>query len=66
VLSCLFCIQLEHINGEIWANIWLTECIARICPESGQVKGWMLMHGLRKRAQGSLPNSAIDVLNGEP
>ena len=58
--------QLEYIDGEIWANIWMTECIARICPESGQVKGWMLMHGLQANlAARKLSNNNMDVLNGE-
>ncbi len=29
--------ELEYIDGEIWANIWQTECIARINPETGLV-----------------------------
>jgi glutamine cyclotransferase len=30
--------ELEWIEGEVWANIWLTDCIARIDPASGSVK----------------------------
>ena len=30
--------ELEAINGEIWANVWLTSCVARIDPQSGAVK----------------------------
>jgi hypothetical protein len=60
------CLQLEYINGEIWANIWQTECIARICPDSGQVKGWVLMHGLQRNlADRGLSNHPMDVLNGK-
>jgi hypothetical protein len=63
---CLPSLQLEYIDGEIWANIWQTECIARICPDSGKVKGWVLMHGLRSNlAKRGLTNRGIDVLNGE-
>ena len=25
--------ELEYINGEIWANIWMTDLIARIDPK---------------------------------
>lgn len=32
------CLQLEWVEGEIWANVWLTECIARIDPATGRVK----------------------------
>ncbi|MDG1416331.1 MAG: glutaminyl-peptide cyclotransferase [Maricaulis sp.] len=31
--------ELEWINGEIWANIWMTRSIARINPRSGEVVG---------------------------
>ena len=30
--------ELEWVEGEVWANIWLTNCIARIDPTSGNVK----------------------------
>ena len=30
--------ELEAVDGEIWANIWLTSCVARIDPQSGAVK----------------------------
>lgn len=59
-------LQLENIDGEIWANIWQTECIARICPDSGKVKGWVLMHGLRANLESrGLSNNPMDVLNGK-
>lgn len=31
-------VQLEFINDEIWANVWMTECIAKIDPRSGKVR----------------------------
>jgi len=65
VLVCML-LQLESIDGEIWANIWQTECIARICPDSGKVKGWVLMHGLRANLESrGLSNNPMDVLNGK-
>lgn len=33
--------ELEYINGEIWANLWYQDYIARISPETGQVLGWI-------------------------
>ena len=64
--SITFLNELEWIDGEVWANIWQTDCIARIDPESGRVKAWVFMHGLRSELEGRrLPqNSAMDVLNG--
>lgn len=38
--------ELEYINGEIFANIWKAERIARISPETGQVLGWVDLTGL--------------------
>ena len=33
--------ELEWVDGEVWANIWQTECIARIDPATGNVVGWI-------------------------
>lgn len=33
--------ELEWVNGEIFANVWLTPMIARIDPVSGRVTGWI-------------------------
>lgn len=38
--------ELEYVNGEIFANVWLTEVIARISPDSGKVIGWIDLRGL--------------------
>lgn len=55
--------ELEFVNGEIWANIWQGECIARISPDNGKVTGWILLQGLRSSllARGA---QNMDVLNG--
>lgn len=53
--------ELEYVNGEVFANIWLTNLIARIDPQTGQVTGWIDLSGLLD------PNSLtqpVDVLNG--
>nr|GLL34142.1 glutaminyl-peptide cyclotransferase-like isoform X2 [Ipomoea trifida] len=41
--------ELEYINDEVWANVWMTDCIARISPKDGTVLGWVLLHNLRFR-----------------
>lgn len=58
--------ELELVDGEIWANVWFTECIARIDPNSGSVNGWLLLHGLRSEQQRTRERSMgpVDVLNG--
>jgi glutaminyl-peptide cyclotransferase len=53
--------ELEYVKGEIFANVWQTDRIARISPKSGKVIGWIDLKGLlspREQAQG------VDVLNG--
>lgn len=42
--------EVELVDGEIWANIWLTDRIARIDPVSGKVKGWIDVSDLHKAA----------------
>ncbi|PIA49229.1 hypothetical protein AQUCO_01300224v1 [Aquilegia coerulea] len=39
--------ELEYINGEVWANVWSSDCIARISPKDGIVLGWILLPTLR-------------------
>ncbi|HEY8587326.1 MAG TPA: glutaminyl-peptide cyclotransferase [Rhodanobacter sp.] len=54
--------ELEWVDGEIYANVWLTDRIARIDPASGKVVGWIDLSGLFDSSQ--LPNPVDDVLNG--
>eukprot|EP00899_Mesostigma_viride_P016425 jgi/Mesvir1/24784/Mv22035-RA.1 len=56
--------ELEYVAGEVWANIWQTDCIARVSPEDGRVLGWLLLHGLKKDMLASHPSGRADVLNG--
>ncbi len=53
--------ELEWVEGEIYANVWQTDCIARIEPETGQVTGWIELKGLLSPADRSGP---VGVLNG--
>jgi glutaminyl-peptide cyclotransferase len=53
--------ELEYIHGEIYANIWQTDRIARIDLETGQVVGWIDLEGLLP-AEGRI--EPVDVLNG--
>ena len=38
--------ELEYIDGELYANIWQTDRIARISPQTGEVVGWIDLSGL--------------------
>ncbi|EDZ66683.1 glutamine cyclotransferase superfamily [Nitrosococcus oceani AFC27] len=53
--------ELEYVKGEIYANVWLTHYIARISPETGQVKGWINLEGLLGEG---VSDSSAGVLNG--
>lgn len=55
--------ELEYINGEVWANVWQSDCIVRISPKDGKVLGWIILHKLRKSLLSS-GYKKIDVLNG--
>ena len=52
--------ELEYVKGEVFANVWQTNRIARISPKTGSVTGWIDLEGLLspRDAQG------VDVLNG--
>lgn len=54
--------ELEWVDGEVWANIWQTDRIARIDPETGEVKAWIDLTGLFELTPGMDPSD--DVLNG--
>jgi glutaminyl-peptide cyclotransferase len=53
--------ELEYVRGEIFANVWQEDRVARIDPATGRVTGWIDLRGL-------LPASDTrgdeDVLNG--
>ena len=42
--------ELEWVDGEILANIWMTDRIARIDPASGHVVGWIDLAALHAKA----------------
>ena len=53
--------ELEYINGEIWANIWQTDLIARIDPSSGKVIAYIDLKGILNDPS---TDTKVDVLNG--
>lgn len=54
--------ELEWVRGEIWANVYQTDRIARIDPATGQVKQWLDLSGLLP--VGAVRNPQDEVLNG--
>ena len=60
--------ELEYIKGEIYANIWHSDRIARISPRDGHVIGWIDLTGLlpasrRVNAESVLNGIAYDAKN---
>lgn len=54
--------ELEWVDGELYANVWGADVIARIDPESGKVVGWIDLTGLLKAEWKD--GHTVDVLNG--
>ena len=54
--------SLAYINGDLYANIWMTNNIAIINPETGQVKAWIDLSGLPASVASETNINA--VLNG--
>ena len=50
--------ELEYVNGDVYANIWLEQKIAIINPQTGTVKGWIDLTGIFQSS------NIDDVLNG--
>lgn len=53
--------ELEYVRGEIYANVWQTDKIARISPKTGKVLGWIDLANLLSPNQRTSPDA---VLNG--
>jgi glutamine cyclotransferase len=52
--------ELEYVKGEILANVWQTDRLARISPKDGRVTGWIDLSGLLS----PIERGSVDVLNG--
>jgi glutaminyl-peptide cyclotransferase len=52
--------ELEYVKGEIFANVWQTDYVVRIAPDTGKVSAFIDLRGLLTPAE----RRATDVLNG--
>jgi glutaminyl-peptide cyclotransferase len=52
--------ELEYVKGEIFANVWQTDYVARIAPDTGKVTAYIDLRGLLTPAE----RANTDVLNG--
>jgi glutamine cyclotransferase len=53
--------ELEYVRGEVYANVWHANKLARISPRTGKVLGWINLEGLIDPRELSDPEA---VLNG--
>jgi glutamine cyclotransferase len=53
--------ELEYVDGEILAHVWLTDWVVRIDPMTGKVLGWIDLSGLLAAEDRT---ERVDVLNG--
>ncbi|WP_320020337.1 glutaminyl-peptide cyclotransferase [Labilibaculum manganireducens] len=56
--------ELEYINGKIYANVWLTDRIVIINPETGRVEGNLNLGKILKLADKKILIEGDEVLNG--
>ncbi|WP_245616295.1 glutaminyl-peptide cyclotransferase [Deinococcus radiopugnans] len=61
--------ELEYVGGSVYANIWLTDRIARIDPQTGKVTAWIDVSALTREASASAaklgkPLTFDDIPNG--
>ncbi len=61
--------ELEYVQGSVYANIWLTDRIARIDPQTGKVTAWIDVSALTREASASAaklgkPLTFDDIPNG--
>lgn len=56
--------ELEYVKGDIFANVWPTNMIAIISPNTGQVKGWINLEEILQKESLGRGFQYVDVLNG--
>ena len=50
--------ELEYMKGEILANVWTTDSVARVAPDTGRVTGYIDLRGLLTPAERSVGGRA--------
>jgi len=58
--------ELEFVEGELFANIWNTDKIARISPQSGKVLGWINLKGLLSPMYKLEPGAVLNGIAYDP
>jgi glutaminyl-peptide cyclotransferase len=58
--------ELEYINGEVYANVWHSDRIAKISLRDGQVTGWLDLHDLAVATEPSNPEAVLNGIAYDP
>jgi len=58
--------ELEFVDGEIFANVWHTDRIARISPQTGNVVGWIDLTGLLSSVYRLEPEAVLNGIAYDP
>ncbi|MFK7821865.1 MAG: glutaminyl-peptide cyclotransferase [Planctomycetaceae bacterium] len=58
--------ELEFVKGEIFANIWYQDHIARINPKTGRVKSWLDLRPIRPQAVKFDREAALNGIAWDP
>jgi glutamine cyclotransferase len=58
--------ELEFVEGEIYANVWHSDRIARISPQTGTVVGWIDLAGLLSPVYRLGPEAVLNGIAYDP
>jgi glutamine cyclotransferase len=58
--------ELEFVHGEIYANIWHSDLIARISAATGKVLGWIDLSGLLPLSERTNPEAVLNGIAYDP
>jgi glutamine cyclotransferase len=58
--------ELEFVRGEIFANVWQTDRIARISPQTGKVLGWIDLAGILSTGAVHDPDAVLNGIAYDP
>jgi glutaminyl-peptide cyclotransferase len=58
--------ELEYVHGQIYANLWHTDRIARISPTTGKVLGYINLAGLLPDSDRSSPEAVLNGIAYDP
>jgi glutaminyl-peptide cyclotransferase len=58
--------ELEYVRGEIYANVWHSDRIARIAPTTGRVLGWIDLTGILPQSERTDPEAVLNGIAYDP